>query len=172
MMIEALPCAEARHSLDKFLDLAGVLLINRLNGSLELLLKPHHIRHVHVQKQTGGLRLAIGSCLLHRLLLCVDLHREFWLHDFLTLAASCDQTEPPAHILKVQRASLVLSLQNVTHLGQTTLQQVEESFLEILFESHSLKDGSEGLRSGRVHLRDVKDAVGERLHGHLKVVVL
>ena len=71
----------------------------------------------------------------------------------------------------MKRTSFVFSLQDVTHLGQTALQGVEESFLKVFFESHSLKNGSEGLRSSRVYLRNVKDAVGEGFHGYLKVIV-
>ena len=69
-------------------------------------------------------------------------------------------------------ASLVLPLQNLAHFANAAPYGSEERLLEFLFDEHGLKNCKESLRRDCIHLCDMEDAVGERLHGNLEVVSL
>ncbi len=102
----------------------------------------------------------------------LEFDSEFGLKHLLSLAAASHQTQSPIHVLEMNLTSLILALQNVTHLSDTSLDRVVEWLEEFCFEKHAFINSLEWLLRLRIHLCNVQDAIRESLHGDFEIVSL
>ena len=94
------------------------------------------------------------------------------LHHLLSLSAAGDQAQAPVHLDEAHSASLVLPLQNLAHFPDASLYGAEEGLFKVFSQSHRLKNDLKFLQGQALCLNNVQDAVGEGLHGDLKVFCL